>query len=139
MTQKPRIDVLYKDLGDEHKRILELLELLRSRARGEEGPDLLRLVEELRQLLIVHFAREQLPDGFYDAMHDELAGHREELDVLIGEHRSILSRVNAMLERLKGAETSSAGAVSGELANLIDTISRHEHKEHELASKLVSR
>jgi len=139
MAQKSRIDVIYKDLAKEHKRILELLDLLGRRARGEEGPELLRLVEELRQLLIVHFAREQLPDGFYDAMHEELVGHERELDALIDEHRSILSSVNAILERLKGGEPATDTAISSELVGLIHNISQHEHKEHELASTLVEK
>lgn len=138
MSQKSRIDALYKDLAHEHKRILELLELLRRRARGDEGPDLLRLVEELRQLLIVHFAREQLPDGFYEVMQDELVGHERELDRLIGEHRSILFDVNAMLERIKGADSPAVGPVADDLARLIDAVSQHEHREHDLASRLVS-
>ena len=44
------------------------------RLRANVGAtEMLPLLDELRTLLIVHFAREQLPDGFYDVLGEKSA------------------------------------------------------------------
>ena len=65
MSDISRLESIYKDLEKEHQRVIKQMGRLRADVGATE---MLPLLDELRTLLIVHFAREQLPDGFYDAL-----------------------------------------------------------------------
>lgn len=129
MSSVTRLESIYKDLENEHRRVMKQMERLRA---GVSVDELLPLLDELRTLLIVHFAREQLPDGFYDALGELAEARSSELKSLIADHAAILSHLNETLAKAKesGAEASD---LLNRVSKLLDQLDDHERKEHQFA------
>ena len=131
MSDTSRLEAVYKDLEKEHRRILKLIE----RLRGHESLDGLdSLLEQLRTLVIVHFAREQLPDGFYELLGARAETRREQMQALIADHGAILATLNALLEDVKNADTSAGPNLLEQTMQLTEQLREHEHREHDFAS-----
>lgn len=134
MSSVSHLESIYKDLENEHKRVMKLL----GRLRGDAiGVDLLPVLDELRTLLIVHFAREQLPDGFYDALGELAESRRGELDDLIAEHAAILSHLNNLLKDMKDSPVVDETDVLDRVSVLLKQLDDHEHKEHLFATDVL--
>jgi hypothetical protein len=99
--------------------------------------DLLPTLDELRTLLIIHFAREQLPDGFYEALGELAESRRGELDELIAEHGSILSDLNSLLKDAKDSPVVDETDVLDRVARLLAQLDAHEQKEHLFATDVL--
>lgn len=134
MSSISRLESIYKDLEQEHKRVMKLLARLRTQVAAS---DLLPLLDELRTLLIIHFAREQLPDGFYEALGELAESRRGELDELIAEHGSILSNLNGLLTDAKDSPVVDETDVLDRVSRLLEQLDRHEHKEHQFATDVL--
>lgn len=130
MSDISRLESVYKDLEKEHQRIIKQMDRLRANVGMSE---MLPLLDELRTLLIVHFAREQLPDGFYDALGALAESRRDELQVLIGEHGAILANLNGMLSEAKESEGIDESDLLERVSKLLEQLSEHERKEHHFA------
>ena len=136
MSDTSRLEAVYKDLEKEHRRILKLIE----RLRGHESLDGLdSLLEQLRTLVIVHFAREQLPDGFYELLGGRAETRREQMQALIADHGAILATLNALLEDVKNADTSAGPNLLEQTMQLTEQLREHEHREHDFASAALGR
>lgn len=135
MSDSSRLEIVYKDLGDEHRRLLKLTDRLGAQQTMEE---LLPLLGRLRTLLIVHFAREQLPDGFYEALGERAHNRRDEIQELIADHGEILSAVNALLDDAKSAGSGVESDVLSRLGQLIDRLRDHEQREHRFAEAVMA-
>jgi hemerythrin-like domain-containing protein len=83
--------------------------------------------------LIVHFAREQLPDGFYEALGELVESRRDELQMLIDEHGAILSNLNEMLEQAKQSDAGKQSELLDRVSTLLQQLDDHEQKEHQFA------
>jgi hypothetical protein len=130
------IEQTYKALGDEHRQIMRLLE------RIEQHRTLVHLVpllEELHDLLINHFAREQFPGGLYESLGAYDASYHDELRVLVHEHCVILSSMRGVLERARVANEAQETEILDDVAAAISSLYEHEHREHALAEKLLRR
>lgn len=134
MSSLARLESIYRDLEKEHLRVMKLLARLREKA---SVADVLTMLDELRTLLIVHFAREQLPDGFYDALGELADSRRHELQVLIAEHASILSSLNALLDEARDAAEVDESGLMIRVSDLLVDLDRHEHKEHRFATDVL--
>jgi hypothetical protein len=134
MSSVSKLESIYKDLEKEHKRVMKLLARLRENASAS---DLLPILDELRTLLIIHFAREQLPDGFYDALGDLAESRRGELDELIAEHGAILSNLNSLLNDAKDSPVVDETDVLNRVGRLLKQLDAHEHKEHMFATDVL--
>ena len=134
MSTISRLESIYRDLENEHKRVMKLLGRLREQAAAK---DLLPLLEELRTLLIVHFAREQLPDGFYEALGELAESRRSELDELIAEHAGILSELNQLLSHAKDSPVVDETDLLDRVAKLLERLDSHEQKEHLFATDVL--
>jgi len=130
MSNASPLEIVYKDLENEHRRLMKLADRLR--AHGTMI-GLAPLLDELRTLLIVHFAREQLPDGFYDILGKRLEDRRDEIQVLINDHGAILSTLNALLSDAKTPDPDVEANVLDRLTQLVDQLHDHEHREHQFA------
>jgi len=129
MSSVTRLESIYKDLEKEHRRVMKQME----RLRGNVGEaDLLPLLDELRTLLIVHFAREQLPDGFYDALGELAEARSAELQTLIAEHALILAYLNETLAVAKESGTKASDLLD-RVSSLLQQLDGHERKEHQFA------
>ena len=130
MSNISRLESIYKDLEKEHRRVMKLMDRLRAEA---SVTDLLPLLDELRTLLIVHFAREQLADGFYEALGELAESRRGELQILIDEHATILSNLNEMLEQAKQSGAGNQSELLNRVSTLLQQLDGHEQKEHRFA------
>lgn len=134
MSTISRLESIYRDLEKEHKRVMKLLGRLREQAAAK---DLLPLLEELRTLLIVHFAREQLPDGFYEALGELAESRRSELDELIADHKGILSDLNQLLSHAKDSPVVDETDLLDRVNKLLEKLDSHEQKEHLFATAVL--
>ena len=134
MSSVSRLESIYKDLENEHKRVMKLLARLRTDIAAS---DLLPTLDELRTLLIIHFAREQLPDGFYEALGELAESRRGELDELVAEHGSILSDLNSLLKDAKDSPVVDETDVLDRVARLLAQLDAHEQKEHLFATDVL--
>jgi hemerythrin len=134
MSSISRLESIYRDLEKEHRRVMKLMERLRAEASSSNLPALL---DELRTLLIVHFAREQLPDGFYEALGELAESRRDELQMLIDEHGAILSNLNEMLEQAKQSDAGKQSELLERVSTLLRQLDDHEQKEHQFAVDIL--
>ncbi len=134
MSSISRLESIYKDLEKEHRRVMKLMDRLRAEASVS---NLLPLLDQLRTLLIVHFAREQLPDGFYEALGELAESRRDELQMLIDEHATILSNLNEMLEQAKESDAGNQSELLARLSTLLQQLDGHEQKEHQFAVDIL--
>ena len=134
MSSISRLESIYKDLEKEHRRVMKLMDRLRAEASVS---NLLPLLDQLRTLLIVHFAREQLPDGFYEALGELAESRRDELQMLIDEHATILSNLNEMLEQAKESDAGNQSELLARLSTLLQQLDGHEQKEHVFAVDIL--
>ena len=134
MSSLSRLESIYKDLEKEHLRVMKQMDRLRANVGAT---DMLPLLDELRTLLIVHFAREQLEDGFYDALGVLADSRRDELQVLIDEHGAILSNLNDMLSQAKGSGGIDESDLLDRVSKLLQQLSDHENKEHQFAVDVI--
>lgn len=130
MSSLSHLESIYKDLEKEHLRVMKQMDRLRANVGAT---DMLPLLDELRTLLIVHFAREQLEDGFYDALGVLADSRRDELQVLIDEHGAILSNLNDMLSQARGSGGIDESDLLDRVSKLLQQLSDHENKEHQFA------
>jgi hypothetical protein len=130
MSSLSHLESIYKDLEKEHRRVMKQMDRLRANVGAT---DMLPLLDELRTLLIVHFAREQLEDGFYDALGVLADSRRDELQVLIDEHGAILSSLNDMLSQARGSGGIDESDLLDRVSKLLQQLSNHENKEHQFA------
>lgn len=134
MSSISRLETIYKDLEKEHEWIMALLARLRDNA---DTTKLLPLLDELRVLLTAHFAREQLPDGFYDTLGELAESRRDELQVLIGEHASIISHLNETLEHARDLPVIDETDLLRRVSELLAQLDGHEQKEHLFAVEVL--
>lgn len=134
MSSVSRLESIYKDLGKEHQRVMKQIDRLRANVAVS---DLLPLLEQLRTLLIVHFAREQLPDGFYEALGELAEARSAELKTLIAEHAAILSHLNETLSVAKESGGDEADLLN-RVSKLLEQLDDHERKEHQFAVDVLA-
>ncbi len=134
MSSISRLESIYTDLEKEHRRVMKLMDRLRAQATVS---DLLPLLDELRTLLIIHFAREQLPDGFYEALGELAESRRGDLQDLIDEHASILSDLNGMLEQARQAGAGDQSELLNRVSALLQQLDGQEQKEHQFAVDIL--
>jgi hypothetical protein len=130
MSNTSRLEIIYRDLENEHRRLMKLVDRLEVQ---DSMTGLLPMLDELRTLLIVHFAREQLPDGFYEALGKRAEHRRDEIQTLIGDHVAILSSLNALLEDAKTVDPEVEADVLARVVKLMEQLHDHEQREHHFA------
>jgi hypothetical protein len=136
MTDPANLEIIYRDLENEHRRLMKLIDRL---GVQDTMNGLLPLLDELRILLIVHFAREQLPDGFYEALGKRAYDRRDEIQALIADHGAILSSMNALLEDATTAAPAMEADVLSRVAKLADQLRDHEFREHRFAENVMGK
>lgn len=134
MSDVSRLEALYRDLEKEHRKLMDLIERLRAQ---DSMTDLLPLLDRLRTLLIVHFAREQLPDGFYEALGERAQANRDEIQTLMSDHKAILATLNGLLSDAKTPDPDVQVNVLERVTQLLDQLQDHERREHRFASEAL--
>lgn len=136
MSESPHLEIIYRDLENEHRRVMKLVDRL---AVHDSMSGLLPLLDELRTLLIVHFAREQLPDGFYEALGKRAEDRRDEMQTLINDHGAILSSLNALLEDATTVDPDVEADVLARVTGLVEQLRDHELREHHFAEAVMGK
>ena len=129
-----RLEIVYKDLQKEHRRIMKVIERLRASDTTAELP---KQLGQLRALLIVHFSREQLPDGFYDALGERAQHRQDEIRTLTGDHATILSTLNSLIEDLASTDLGADADTRARIEHLIGQVDDHESREHRFAVSVL--
>ena len=132
----PKLKDAYAELASEHEHLMALVDRIR---RHAEARDPTPLLEQLHESLIEHFSHEQFPGGLYECMGAYDPAHHAELEVLIGEHCTILSNARGLLERSRAAPPAGDPELRDGIGELVDMLYDHEHREHRLASRLLGR
>jgi hypothetical protein len=136
MSDATPLAVVYKDLQKEHLRLLTMLD----RLRGHDSlAGLAPLLEKLRTLAIVHFAREQLPGGFYEALGDRARDRADEIRVLTSEHGALLATLNALMADVEHADSSAEARLLEQVMALADQLQDHEQREHAFAVAVLEK
>ena len=135
MSSISRLETIYEDLEQEHKRVMQLLARLRDNVGKTK---LVPLLDELRTLLIGHFAREQRPGGFYDTLGELADSRRDELQALIDEHATIVSHLNETLDHVKSLSVVDETELLNRVSKLLEQLDGHEEKEHLFAAEILS-
>lgn len=133
MEPTERLRHIYKDLEEEHLKILGMVSHARETTASTE---LLPMLKELHAVLTQHFAKETYPGGFYEAIGACTAEYRDDLRVLVDEHFRIHARLWSLIESIRLAG-GSAQDTSEAVAAVADMLEAHERKEHELAVGLL--
>lgn len=128
-------DHAHAALAEEHGQIMTLIEALEY---SPQASKLVHRLERLHTMLINHFAREQFPGGLYERMGAFGSRWHADLRGLILEHCMILSETRGLLDRARECAPAERHELQPEVIALIQQISNHEVKEHELASRLKS-
>lgn len=119
-------------LADEHARLLELADAL-SAADGAEV--LRRTVEAMRPLLLVHFAEEERPGGFYDDVQRARPWLAARVRALAQQHVTLKAALDALLAGLESAPAPFAPHEAARDA-LVALLQRHESDESELVGEV---
>ena len=136
MSDASRLEIIYRDLENEHRRVMKIVDRL---SVHDSMSGLLQMLDELRTLLIVHFAREQLPDGFYDALGDRAEDRHDEIQSLIADHGAILSTLNALLEDATTVDPDVEADVLERVGKLVDQLHDHELREHHFTEEVMKK
>lgn len=116
-------------IDEEHQRLRELLGGLAGETDLERVG---RLLGELRELLVEHFATEEGPEGLHQIVEEGAAHRLPNVQHLFEEHREILTRVDGLIRDVRVCLAGPVRRVVDEVAAISDTLRRHEHDEEEL-------
>jgi hypothetical protein len=86
------------DILAEHRRIRDIAKEIQATT---ELPELLKQLALFRSLLERHFAAEEAPDGFYDAMRVAAPRHIVRIDRLTREHPGFLADIDRLMDRIR--------------------------------------
>lgn len=123
----------FAELRDDHRRLEELLERLRT---ARDLPLLVSTLKELNSALVAHFAREEHPGGLYDVLGVCAPQHRAPLRELVDEHYRILGTVRELVQRTRELEERFIRERE-EVLHLADRLREHETREHALAREAL--
>jgi len=126
---------VYDELTEEHRELMSLVD----RIRGHRGvPGLGPILEQLHTMLINHFSHEQFPGGLYECMGAYGSRYHGELKILVEDHCTILSSVRGLVERTRTPQSRDQSALLADVAEVLQRLNDHEHREHALADKLMA-
>jgi hypothetical protein len=125
----PRSRAARLRIDEEHR---ELDELLRALSHTRDLERVMAQLDELRRLLVRHFAGEEGADGLHEIV-SEAASHRlSNLQELFEEHRQVIARLDEVRAETGIALAGPVRRVDAGIAWLVETLRRHEKREEAL-------
>ena len=116
-------------IDDEHRQLGDLLRSLsHTRDLGRLGTQL----QELRALLVHHFAGEEGDQGLHAVVAEGAAHRLPNLQHLFDDHREFLARAEALVAEAAALEAGPAARLHEGVLALADALRRHEAEEEEL-------
>lgn len=99
---------------------------------------LVPLLDELHQVLALHFAREEAADGLHLAV-ERVAPHKaNQVDELFREHRELLAEVEALAASAREYLEGPLAAVLAGVRDITNRLHEHERAETDLFSEAVT-
>lgn len=99
---------------------------------------LVPLLDELHQVLALHFAREEAADGLHFAV-ERVAPHKaNQVDELFREHRELLAEVEALAASAREYLEGPLAAVLAGVRDITNRLHEHERAETDLFSEAVT-
>lgn len=123
------------ELSGEHRDIQALTGQLAAVAAHEAVP----LLDRLHDVLLRHFAHEEYPGGFYDALGACSPAARDDLRLLVDQHFLIVSKLQSLRERARRPDEAAHPSFAADLAGLSALLGEHERREMEMVTRLSSR
>jgi hypothetical protein len=113
----------------QHRHLRELTELL----TGAQGlSDLLLRLQEFRSAIVVHFAAEEAPDGFFQIVGSRAARHLEAIQRFEAEHYSLLDDVDRLAARARECLTGPVAGILQHAGELARRLQVHEARENDM-------
>ena len=117
------------------RRIAEMAQSL----RGVQGlGHLAQSLRHLRFTLEVHFASEEVPDGFFDMIRDRAGLYVARAEELRQEHGALLRDVDGILDQIRACLAGPVAPIMTHASTLADRIERHEASERDLLGDAMS-
>jgi hypothetical protein len=109
------------------------IEAMAQSLRGVQGlGHLTQALRHLRDILEVHFADEEAPDGFFDMIRDRAGLYVARVEQLRQEHGALMRDVDAILDQVRACVAGPVAAIRTQASTLADRIERHEARESDL-------
>jgi hypothetical protein len=89
-------------------------------------------LKDLRATLVVHFAGEEAPDGFFDMIIDRAPACIGRVERLRHEHSAFLRDVDLILEQVRACLAGPVADIMKRATTLADRIEQHEASESDL-------
>jgi hypothetical protein len=124
-----------EELSGEHRDI----EALTGQLAGAGGREATPILDRLHEVLLRHFAHEEYPGGFYDALGACSPAVRDELRVLVDQHFLIVSKLQSLRERARRPDEAAHPSFGADMAGLSTLLSEHERREMEMVARLSTR
>lgn len=124
-----------EQFGAEERRIAEMA---RSLHRTQGLGELARSLRHLRFTLEVHFASEEVPDGFFDMIRDRAAVYVAQVEQLRQEHVALIRDVDLVLDRVRACLAGPVADIMAHAGTLADRIEQHEAREIALLGEAMS-
>jgi hypothetical protein len=116
-------------IEDDHRVLRGQLEAL---ADAADRIGILSVLQGLPKMLSQHFADEEAGGGLYDDLERRSPAVSKELEVLRGEHRSILKELEALTHEVESHPEGEGSVSERTRANVnrcMEKLRRHEHVE----------
>ena len=133
MTTEPARDEPVADPREQtleqHRQIRQLAERLAS------APDLAELLQRLREFrsaVVLHFADEEAPEGFFEIVRSRAGRHLEKIQRLEGEHQAFLGELDRLAEQAREVLAGPVAEILRVASDLARKLDDHESRENEL-------
>jgi DUF438 domain-containing protein len=130
---KDPVKALAHDHGDLNRRVLALGARIRTlQSRGSASDELLAELEELRDLLFLHFAREE--EALFPFVAESVPDLRAQVDMMFVAHDTICGALARMVPL--AATNASIATIAALFDRFENTYAAHAHAESELLDSL---
>ncbi len=93
---------------------------------------LLERLQEFRSAVLVHFADEEAPEGFFEVVRRRAGRHLDKIDRLQGEHQTFLDEIDALSTRAREMLAGPVAELLGVASEIARKLHDHEARENEL-------
>lgn len=121
--------VARREIAEEHLQIRAVVGDLETTSDLET---LVQRLDELRGLLVSHFAREEAPDGLHRVVDRAAPRMAASVQALFDEHRELLERLDGLAERARACLEGPMAEVRRSAADLCRQLHDHEAVESDL-------
>lgn len=132
MTKRARQSETHREIEEEHRILGEILGEI---VAIEEITRLRPLLDDLRVLLVSHFAREEADDGFYRVV-EEFGPHLlPRVQHVLDEHRTFMTDVERLITDIDACLDGPVAEIRKGVETLAAGLREHEERETDLLSE----